>query len=131
MKFKRKTDYSAATLGDIDKAVKKYSSDYFWKEIEDELDGYFERDLINDLKKALIHYQKREFSYMAFSDFCVQQSYGLSKLKKMLEVMYDCGAISNRNENGKYFSKMRDGNDFNERMTISIHRGALKALGLS
>ena len=44
--------------------------------------------------------------------------------------MYDCGAVSNRIENGKIFSKMRDGNDFNERQTISIHRGAIKALGL-
>lgn len=123
-------DFGAVTTSDIDKAVKKYSTDYFWPEIEDELDGYCERKHIAKLKQALIHYQNREFNFSDFVAFCKQHEYELPDIKKMFEVMYDCGAISNRIENGKFFSKMRDGNDFNERQTISIHRGAIKALGL-
>lgn len=125
-----KTDSTAVSTSAIDKAVKKYSTDYFWPEIEDELDGYCERKSIAKLKQALIHYQRREFSFQDFVTFCCNQSYEIPDLKKMFEVMYDCGAVSNRIENGKIFSKMRDGNDFNERQTISIHRGAIKALGL-
>lgn len=125
-----KTDYSAVSTSDIDKAVKRYSTEYFWPEISDELDGYCERKNIDKLKQALIHFQKREFRFQEFVDFCDTQSYDIPGLKKMFEVMYDCGAISNKIENGKIFSKMRDGNDFNERQTILIHRGAIKALGL-
>ncbi|KAB2906560.1 MAG: hypothetical protein F9K35_00915 [Burkholderiaceae bacterium] len=125
-----KSDFSAVSTSDIDRAVKKYSTDYFWPEIEDELDGYCERKDIAKLKQALIHYQRREFSFHDFRHFCDDHSYVIPNIEKMFEVMYDCGAISNRIENGKIFSKMRDGNDFNERQTISIHRGAIKALGL-
>lgn len=125
-----KTDFGAVSTSDIDKAVKRYSTDYFWPEISDELDGYCDRKSIDKLKQALIHFQQREFKFQDFAIFCSEQSYDIPELKKMFEVMYDCGAISNRIENGKMFSKMRDGNDFNERQAISIHRGALKALGL-
>lgn len=126
-----KKDGVAVSTSDIDKAVKKYSSDYFWPEIEDELDGYCDRKDIAALKQALIHFQMREFPYSEFSEFCENEGYRVSDLKKMFEVMYDCGAISNKLDgSGKYFSKMRDGNDFNERQNISIHRGAIKALGL-
>lgn len=125
-----KTDFSAVTTSNIDRAVKTYSNDYFWPEIEDELDGYCERKNIAKLKQALIHYQKREFNFTDFVNFCSHHSYEIPDLRKMFELMYDCGAISNKIENGKIFSKMRDGNDFNERQMISIHRGAIKALGL-
>lgn len=125
-----KTAFSAVSTSDIDKAVKRYSTDYFWPEISDELDGYCDRRSIDKLKQALIHFQKREFKFHDFVIFCSEQSYEIPELKKMFEVMYDCGAISNKIDNGKMFSKMRDGNDFNERQTISIHRGAIKALGL-
>lgn len=128
-----KNELSPVSTSDIDRAVRKYSSDYFWPEIEDELDGYFERKDIAKLKQALIHFQKREFKFQNFVSFCESEKYDLPNLHKMFEVMYDCGAISNKidtNGNVKYFSKMRDENDFNERQTISVHRGALKALGL-
>lgn len=125
-----KKDSSVVTQSDIDKAVRKYSTDYFWPEVEDELDGYFDQKSIAKLKQALMHYQKREFNFQEFDRFCSDNSYEIQNLKKMFETMYDCGAISNKLENGKIFSKMRDGNDFNERQIISIHRGAIKALGL-
>lgn len=126
---KCKTEFGAITADDIDRAVKSYSVEYFWPEIEDELDGYFSRSEISELKKALVHFQKREFKLSEFLKFCMQECYTLSNAEKMFEIMYDCGAISNRNEvNGKFTSKMKDGNDFNDRQVISIHRGALKAL---
>ncbi|PIL42178.1 hypothetical protein CR105_25580 [Massilia eurypsychrophila] len=126
--FKAKS--STVSYNDLVKSVKKYSTDYFWPEIEDELDGYFSRKDISILKQALIHFHKREFKFLEFSMFLNGNKYELPDLKRMLEVMYDCGAISNRTDNGNYFSKMRDGNDFNERHAITLHRGALKALGL-
>lgn len=125
-----KKDFCAVSSGDIDKAVRKYSNDYFWPEIEDELDGYCERKHISKLKQALIQQQKREFTFSEFTVFCNGHDYEIPNLKKMFEVMYDCGAISTRIDNGKFFSKMRDGNEFNERQIICIHRGAIKALAL-
>ncbi|WP_426353550.1 P-loop ATPase, Sll1717 family [Stenotrophomonas maltophilia] len=114
----------------IKSTVKIYSKDYFWPEIEDELDGYFDRKDISTLKKALSHFQKREFRIVEFELFCNAENYDLPKIKEMLEILYDCGAVSNTSGKGKYFSKMKDGSDFNEKQAISIHRGALKALGL-
>ena len=118
------------TAAEIDKAVKKYSVDYFWPEVEDELDGYFERSEISTLKKALIHFRKREFFVSDFTIFCNENGYDLRNSKGMFAAMYECGAISNRVD-GLYFSRMRDQNDFNEKILINIHRGALKALAIS
>ena len=119
------------TVDQIEKSVKSYSVGYFWPEIEDELDGYFTRSDISTLKQALIHFHKREFLLSEFENFCRQNEYGLKKLKKMFETLYDCGAVSNKlKDQAIFFSKMRDQNEFNERLPISIHRGALKALNL-
>lgn len=125
-----KKDFGAATEDDINKAVKKYSTDYFWPEIEDELDGYTDRSNISELKKALIHFQKRDFLLSSFVVFCSNNDYNIENINKLFQIMYDCGAISNRLPNGKFQSKMKDGNDFNDRLHVHIHRGAMKALGL-
>lgn len=118
------------TASEIDRAVKQYSVEYFWPEIEDELDGYFSRNEISTLKKALIHFRKREFLISDFIIFCNENDYVLSKAKGMFEVMYECGAISNKIDR-LFFSKMRDQNDFNDKVLVSIHRGALKALSMN
>lgn len=110
--------------------MKKYSNEYFWPEIEDELDGYSDRDNISEFKSALIHFRKREFKTSEFEIFCTQNNYKIKNTEKLFEVMYDCGAISNKMEGETYFSKMKDGNNFNNRLNVFIHRGALKALGL-
>lgn len=119
------------TTDQIERSVKSYSSDYFWPEVEDELDGYFLRTEIATLKQALIHFHRREFLLSEFETFCRQNDYELKKLKAMFETLYDCGAISKKlKDQAIFFSKMRDQNEFNERLYISIHRGALKALNL-
>lgn len=125
-----KKEFGAITEDDINKAVKKYSNEYFWPEIEDELDGYSDRDNISEFKSALIHFRKREFKTAEFEIFCTRNNYKIKDTEKLFEVMYDCGAISNKMEGETYFSKMKDGNNFNNRLNVFIHRGALKALGL-
>lgn len=121
----------AVTADQIDKSVKSYSADYFWPEIEDELDGYFTRSEIGVLKQALIHFHRREFLLSEFETFCRQQEYELGKLSEMFLILYDCGAVSNKLQDSEmFFSKMRDQKDFNERLLVNIHRGALKALAL-
>lgn len=125
-----KTNFSAITEENISKAVKKYSTEYFWPEIEDELDCYTDRESISQLKSALIHFKRREFKLADFELFCAEEGYKIKDLKRLFEIMYDCGAISNKMEGETYFSKMKDGNNFNSRLKIYIHRGALKALAL-
>lgn len=117
---------------EINKAVKKYSVEYFWPEIEDELDGYFDRLNLKILKKALIHFNKTSFMLNDFSLFCDKNEYFIESLENVFLTMYDCGAVSNRAKNSPvFFSKTKDGSEFNRNLKISINRGAWKALGLS
>jgi len=116
----------------IEIAVKKYSTQYFWPEIEDELDGYFNRSEIELFKKALIHNHQRTFKLELFSRFCGENGYNDIDLLRIFETMYDCGAISNKMPNCEtYFSKMRDENSFNPKLDIVLHRGTYKALTLA
>jgi energy-coupling factor transporter ATP-binding protein EcfA2 len=119
------------TADQIATAIKRYSTDYFWPEIEDELDGYHERSEIEEIKNALKSFQSREFSIDDFANFCTKENYKITSHESIFKTMYDCGAISNKSIDGtKFFSKMRDGNDFDRRLRISIHRASYKSLGL-
>jgi hypothetical protein len=54
-------------------------------------------------------------------------------LHRIMEILYECGAVSNKfvfNGKDRFQSRIKDDNDFNEQMTIVLHRGMWKALNI-
>lgn len=122
-------------FGEIRSGIKDYSNKYFWPEIEDELDGYLTKDEVNTFKKLMIQFHKRHFLLSELNIFANSTpEYAKLDLLKTMEVLYECGAISNKFIAGdgqdKFQSRMKDENDFNDKMTIVLHRGMWKALNM-
>lgn len=132
----KKVTGNVAKFSEIKSGIKDYSNEYFWPEIEDELDGYIKREEIQEFKKLLIHFNKRTFQLSEIETFT--QDYPeytaiSQKLSTIFETLYECGAISNQfisNGHPKYLSRMKDNNDFNRQMNIVLHRGMYKALSM-
>lgn len=123
------------TFTEIRTGIKEYSNNYFWPEIEDELDTYFSKDDVSMFKKLIVFFHKREFKLFDLITFRKNYiEYCNLDLRKLFEILYECGAVSNQyisNGNKRYLSRMKDDNDFNDQMNIVLHRGMWKALNLS
>jgi hypothetical protein len=122
-------------FGEIRTGIKDYSNKYFWPEIEDELDGYLSKEEVSCFKRILVQFNKREFMLHALTGFVSDNpEYASINLLRIMEILYECGAISNKFEitggNEKYQSRMKDDNDFNKEMKIVLHRGMWKALNM-
>jgi len=123
-----------AKFSDIRTGIKEYSNKYFWPEIEDELDGYISKDDVARFKKLLVHFHKRDFELSELQTFAdgFTEYEGLD-LHRIMETLYECGAVSNKfifKEKERYQSRIKDDNDFNNQMTIVLHRGMWKALNI-
>lgn len=122
----------------INSGVREYSLNYFLPEIKDEMAGYAENNILNNIIST--------FTYMGVSDFHMsellqsyERKFGETIDSKIiisfLKNMFNCSAIGNiisENGNGRYYSyKFRSRNsDFDEGKKIQIHRGLRKALNI-
>lgn len=125
---------TVATYKEINAGIKDYSSKYFWPEIEDELHGYISKDDTAKVKKLLMHYHKKAFYLKELIAFAANiEEYKNLDLHKIMIVLYECGAISNQfyyDGLMRYQSRTKDDNDFNDQMSLVLHRGMWKALNL-
>lgn len=124
---------SKFTEQSINQGLKKYSIDYFEPEIRDEIVGYVEIQNYEKFLEAIRNIKQREFS---FEKICKEVELSLSEteLKKILDVLYNCGAIGNKwthNNSNRYEFKFRNKNSqFDVQKTIVLHKGLWKALNL-
>jgi hypothetical protein len=112
-------------------AVKKYSQEYFWNEIKDELSGYVPCNQISMIYNLFRDLGKKEFS-LGDLEATAQKRGDMAdlNLKNVLKVLYDCGAISLKLTSGKYQCKWKNGGDFDVFQRMCLHRATYKALCL-
>lgn len=131
--IKKNTKGKSITFGEIRSGIKEYSQKYFWPEIEDELDGYISKDDVRNFKMILIELNKRQFMLSELEEISEKHKITNVNYCKIMETLYECGAISNMfmsNGHAKYQSRLKDDNDFNPGMMIVLHRGMHKALNM-
>lgn len=131
--IKNNSKSSNVSFSEIRSGIKEYSQKYFWPEVEDELDGYISKEDVGNFKKILIELNQRYFMLTDLLEIAEQHNLVEINFEKIMEVLYDCGAISNvfvSNGHRKYQSRLKDDNDFNSGMQIALHRGMFKALNM-
>lgn len=116
-----------------------YQRDYFLPEIMDELDGYFERRLIEDVFQLFRRLRKRRFVFDELLKLC-ESTYTVEKrsLIDILQAMFDCSALGNwteaRTTHGpslRYTFRYRNrGSEINLDEGMVLHRGLWRALNL-
>ena len=115
----------------IENAVKKYSQDYFWNEICDELSGYIPNDQIDNIYTLLRDLGKRDFTLGDLETKIRDRGMDFElNLENILKVLYDCGAINMVLSNGNYQCRYKNGGIFDKRQKMILHRATYKALSL-
>lgn len=117
-------------------AIKAYSADYFYGEVQDELVGIMSSDEVETIFKLISEMRKYRTSKKEMEIKAGELGINLSgyDLDRLLSLLYDIGAIGNvRNVNGKdsYSFKYRDRwSTFNSRDELVIHLALQKALNV-
>ena len=131
--IKKTTKEDSVRSSDIISGIKEYSQKYFWPEIEDELDGYISKNDVRSFKLVLIELNKRQFMLNELIELALKHGLSNIDFHKIMETLYECGAISNMfksNGHSKFQSRLKDDNDFNPGFPIVLHRGMHKALNM-
>jgi len=127
---------SGVTKDTILSGIRQYSSNYFIKEIRDELSGYSNPQHIEKIFEAFGKLREREFSFSKLK-LQLQDSLGEEDLLNALDVLYNCSAIGNverrgYNQNPFYSSKYQNRETkLNPDLNIILHKGLWKALNIS
>lgn len=115
--------------------IRWYSIDYFLPEIKDELAGYFLPEEIELIVSLLISVKSRVFSFSSIASSANRNpQFKNLDLPKVLNALFDCGAIENifgRGGGQRYSCKYRNREsvlDINEEM--AFHKGLWKAMNL-
>lgn len=116
---------------EIAEAVKKYSKDYFWNEIKDELSGYVSGPDISKIKMLFTDLGKKEFTLAELEEKANSRD-DMKNLNfsKILKILYDCGALSLVYSNDRLQSKWKNESDFDIRQKMLLHRAMHKALNI-
>ncbi|MFH6973622.1 P-loop ATPase, Sll1717 family [Neisseria sp. 23W00296] len=118
----------------IMQGLKRYSIDYFEPEIRDEIVGYIDIHDYERFYEIISKIKQREFPYSKLKEISEVSKLTEDNLKKLMNVLYDCGAIGNKWSNGtsnRYEFKFRNKNShFNSTYTVVLHKGLWKALNL-
>lgn len=115
----------------IENAVKKYSQEYFWGEINDELSGYIPNDQIENVYTLFRDLGKKEFTVGDLEEQIRKRGNDINlNLENVLKVLYDCGAINMILSNGNYQCRYKNGGPFDIRQRMILHRATYKALSI-
>lgn len=115
-------------------AVNKYSADYFYGEVRDELVGIMDEEEIRIIFKLISEVQKYRMSIREIEIKAKELGVNLKKMdiSHLLSLLYDIGAIGNvkRQGNEQYYSfKYRDRwSSFNENSEFVVHMALQRAL---
>lgn len=114
--------------------LKRYSIDYFEPEIRDEIVGYIDISDYDKFYEIISKIKQREFHFNRLKEISDEYKLNEDNLKRLMHVLYDCGAIGNKWSNGtsnRYEFKFRNKNShFDSSTTIVLHKGLWKALNL-
>lgn len=116
------------------KGINSYSINYFLPEIKDELVGYIDFKLVDDLFRIISSLGKRDF-YLREIQELVDKKSSTINAEDVFNTLFECSAIGHiyRNDGDKnYFVfKFRNPNSsFNPSDRIILHRGIWKSLNL-
>lgn len=128
---------STDTVSDqnIWEGIRWYSIDYFLPEIKDELAGYFSVEDLDLFIRLLMSIGRRDFAYGRITSAIEGQSkYARLDVLKILNALFDCGAIHNvlvDRGNWRYTSKYRNREAIlDTSQLIGVHKGLWKAMNL-
>jgi hypothetical protein len=123
----------------VSSGIGSYSRDSFLPEIIDELDAYFDRDIIEYAFRVFRKLKKRRFRLREIEAICNQSgSIAMKTLEPVLAAMFDCSALGNYSAvsmNGRsqlrYTFRYRNrGSEINLDEGLVFHRGLWPALNL-
>jgi hypothetical protein len=124
------------SFNQIKSGIRDYSISYFFPEIRDEMVGYIQEDVVDNIFKLISNLNSNKF-YLAEIDKCKNDIVGLEKVKliEVFNVLFDCSAIGHCMEtesNSFYTFKFRNRqSNFNPKEKVVLHLGLLKALNVS
>jgi hypothetical protein len=115
--------------------INEYSVQYFVPEIKDELSGYLQPDIIDQVFRMISTFGEREFYYDDFVKYANARIVGADKINfiEVFRTLYECSAVGYINDNGygkrsiRYKNRFRY-STFDERKKISVHRAISQAL---
>ncbi len=115
-------------------SIRKYSMDYFLPEIEDEMVGYVEFELLKAFTMAASKLKEREFKYSSLVVAFLGEKYTEADLQSALRALFKCSAIGNkwshRGTDRYEFVYRNPHAEFDKEKTIVLHKGLWKALNL-
>ena len=120
------------TEDDIWNGIKEYSTSYFLGEIRDELNGFLTTYQIDQTIRLIgsmriAKFQKSDLDKKIIST----KGFLLLDLDKILDLLFDCSAIGNMDEDDFFCYKYRNiSNYIMDDQDIIIHKGLWKALNL-
>ena len=114
--------------------IKEYSNNYFLPEIKDELVGYIEYDLVDDLFRMISSLGKRDFQLREIQLIADKRGAKFS-IEDVFNTLFECSAIGHiyRNEGEKNFFEFKYRNhnaSFNPNDRIILHKGIWKSLNI-
>lgn len=120
------------TEDDIWNGIKEYSTSYFLGEIRDELNGFLTTDQIDQTIRLLGSMRNAKFQKSDLEKKIVTtKGFLLLDLDKILDLLFDCSAIGNMDEDDYFWYRYRNiSNYIMDDQDIIIHKGLWKALNL-
>lgn len=126
------------TSVEIDKGINEYSSEYFKREIDDEMTGYIPGTAIESIFNAISSLHSREFSYEDLKKACEYRTALKSlNIDDITKLLYECSAIGHSfSYDGGITSRLsfkyrNPSSAFNPNDRILLHKGLWKALNVS
>ena len=126
------------TFKEINTALKDYSSEYFIHEMKNELSGFIDDKLIQELEQVFQRIGNNKFSYNKFSDLLKESNSKIDEsiIKDILLRLFESGYIgqlqtNSRNKKQSVLFKHRNpGIKIDYKEYFIIHKGLHKALGV-
>ncbi len=126
------------TFKEINTALKDYSSEYFIHEMKNELSGFIDDKLIQELEQVFQRIGNNKFSYNKFSDLLKESNSKIDEsiIKDILLRLFESGYIGHLQTNSRnkkqsvLFKHRNPGIKIDYKEYFIIHKGLHKALGV-